>query len=1521
MEKNETLDPALKGCLSRDNVVSKLPRIALEMQRRFGAIAYLVNEPETTVVWGSPEVLSEASAQAAKATGWIAACCDNALLASLENDGAFIPKHGQTPILAFKALVLALRAGASQASASGSAIVAEQALRALKLSPSEDLEEFIAKWMASLKSLQSFGLDLITEKAAINALLHALRTDRELYVRVMDAAGATGYTTIQSVISAARVKRNILKSAAAQAEVATPAVDIPKTELAAAVTRKEGFKAEPKARDKGNFCTYCQSKTQKLLHHKTFDGKGNPVCRRMMQDMLSEEMQNKMKSLASSVTYPKQGQDAYPYISASYTTHTAKVPKNTLIADSGATLNIMNDRKWFGSLDKAPAKSVIGLGGTVTLEQSGDTIFGKAYLGEALPLSLVSTNEIHGLSKVKQGVSIDYNKKLNSFEIDTDGHHIVFEPSEALNAPHCEMEPTPPSHFGYGVNNKLHTAATALNAIKQNPTAKEKRIAEEVRKLHKALNHPSDTTLERSLKLGAISTTVSYRDVQLCRQVLGPCPSCQAGKETLEARGGQYEPAELPGEHIRCDIVHLRGATGVKKPHLLAVDERTGAPFVLKIKSNNQHYTGDALTEVIEQLVGYFQARHNDVRRMYFDADPVVTSIESRINAKGIVLKQWPTGQHEPVAERMMRTITDDMRSVLAALPYQLPEIATSHLAADCAMTRRVLSNSHCGADSPYRFLEGTEPYEHVFNIPFGSLVMTANHTRDPTKPLNPRSEHGIVVERHPDVAHKCSVYLIHSGEVVIRPIKVEDLIPTPYPKEIITVINEKVKLPGIDKIFINEPPLAHTVEEQPRQEEHGTLINVNTQVQRDVAAIRTSRYNRATRKDPTGAVDTAQISEIAQEDLAGKADTTQASEIAQQSNMAQKKVRYSEMDDRPYAKAYQTSARDRNARQTQSKNTEDPEIHKDVRADGGNTPTPLDSLLAAVLWQEHKQEEQDPRQQQLIAYMAALHQEGVREYTMNELIALGTEGEQALIKEVRNIVDSGAWTPVHGNKLTDMQRKESITSFVFGKRKLNNSVKARLVANGKQLAKREEYQNLFSPTSNPMTTMAHLSVASYEKRPIVFSADFPAAYLKVRRDKYSMPKEHTRLTGSLLRIVLKAEPSYSKFVTPQGALYLEIVHSIYGLTESAALWYRELRDLLLAEGFVQCVEVDPCLFVHPENGNIVNIHVDDCLASCTTMAKAKELQAFFSKHKCTIHVDKFLFLGMDVERTNQGILVGMQTLIADKLKQWEVTGKEQYPHNTLLTGEDNTHPISNVLREEYVSKVMSLLYCGLRARFDLLFTLSVLSQHCAQPTLKNWADLSHLLKYINSTKNAQMLLNPSSLHLNVYADSSYMSHADKKGHTGVLVTLGTMGPVISAKSSKQRMQASSSTEGEIIAVYEALPQLRLATALLHALGHPSVPILHQDNLSAIHMLESGKGSSSTTKHFGMRLNVINELIKADEVRTQHTPDTQMPADLLTKPIASKKFTTNIDVLMGKPIRYNGSFASSNGITREARHH
>ena len=159
---------------------------------------------------------------------------------------------------------------------------------------------------------------------------------------------------------------------------------------------------------------------------------------------------------------------------------------------------------------------------------------------------------------------------------------------------------------------------------------------------------------------------------------------------------------------------------------------------------------------------------------------------------------------------------------------------------------------------------------------------------------------------------------------------------------------------------------------------------------------------------------------------------------------------------------------------------------------------------------------------------------------TLNGLLDLGPKGEAAVRKEIRAIIDHGSWKPVKHTDLSEKEKREAISSFMFGKEKLSGETKARLVKNGKQLANRVEYKDLLSPTSNPMTTMFHLATASYEKRKHVFTADFPNAYLKVDRSKHGMPKEYTRLTGKLAKLVCEEEPDYLKYMH-NGSLFLEI--------------------------------------------------------------------------------------------------------------------------------------------------------------------------------------------------------------------------------------------------------------------------------------------------------------------------------------------------------------------------------------------
>jgi hypothetical protein len=118
-------------------------------------------------------------------------------------------------------------------------------------------------------------------------------------------------------------------------------------------------------------------------------------------------------------------------------------------------------------------------------------------------------------------------------------------------------------------------------------------------------------------------------------------------------------------------------------------------------------------------------------------------------------------------------------------------------------------------------------------------------------------------------------------------------------------------------------------------------------------------------------------------------------------------------------------------------------------------------------------------------------------------------------------------------------------------------------------------------------------------------------------------------------------------------------------------------------------------------------------------------------------------------------------------------------------------------------------------------------------------------------------------------------------------------------------MLVLSSTEGEVLAVFESIPLLRMASALNKAFGYNDVPVLHQDNKSAIEMMHAGGGASKHTKHFDLRLRYIMDMIQNHAVEVQHLGTDDMPADHLSKPTTGIKFEKCMNALMGGSEKLN----------------
>jgi hypothetical protein len=115
-----------------------------------------------------------------------------------------------------------------------------------------------------------------------------------------------------------------------------------------------------------------------------------------------------------------------------------------------------------------------------------------------------------------------------------------------------------------------------------------------------------------------------------------------------------------------------------------------------------------------------------------------------------------------------------------------------------------------------------------------------------------------------------------------------------------------------------------------------------------------------------------------------------------------------------------------------------------------------------------------------------------------------------------------------------------------------------------------------------------------------------------------------------------------------------------------------------------------------------------------------------------------------------------------------------------------------------------------------------------------------------------------------------------------------------------QKLVARSSTESELIGVYDVMPQIIWTGYFLKAQGLDVVEsILYQDNMSSILLEKNGRRSSSKrTRHINIRYFFVKDRVESKEVRIVHCPTKEMVADYFTKPLQGALFYKLRDYIM-----------------------
>ena len=121
------------------------------------------------------------------------------------------------------------------------------------------------------------------------------------------------------------------------------------------------------------------------------------------------------------------------------------------------------------------------------------------------------------------------------------------------------------------------------------------------------------------------------------------------------------------------------------------------------------------------------------------------------------------------------------------------------------------------------------------------------------------------------------------------------------------------------------------------------------------------------------------------------------------------------------------------------------------------------------------------------------------------------------------------------------------------------------------------------------------------------------------------------------------------------------------------------------------------------------------------------------------------------------------------------------------------------------------------------------------------------------------------------------------KSHTGGVLTLGK--GTIYGSSTRQKLNTKSSTEAELVAVNDLMPQVLWTKYFLEAQGYNTgASIVYQDNQSTMLLGKNGRASSEKkTRHIDIRYFFITNHIASGEFNVQYCPTADMIADYFTK--------------------------------------
>ncbi|KAL2945484.1 Retrovirus-related Pol polyprotein from transposon TNT 1-94 [Bienertia sinuspersici] len=349
---------------------------------------------------------------------------------------------------------------------------------------------------------------------------------------------------------------------------------------------------------------------------------------------------------------------------------------------------------------------------------------------------------------------------------------------------------------------------------------------------------------------------------------------------------------------------------------------------------------------------------------------------------------------------------------------------------------------------------------------------------------------------------------------------------------------------------------------------------------------------------------------------------------------------------------------------------------------------------------------------------------------------------------------------------------------------------------------------------------------------------------------------------------------------------------SLYGLKQAPRQWFAKLKEVLIEYSFKQS-KSDYSLFTKREGNTFtaILVYVYDLLIASNDENAINDVKSFLSNqfHMKDLGVLRY-FLGIEVDRTNDGIFLSQRKYIKDLLKEYQMEGckavKLPVDTHSKLTAETGD-PLPNP--SIYQKLIGKLIYLTL-TRPDIAYSIHILSQFMHSPTTTHLQAAKRIFRYLSGTCDQGILLASSSaVKLTAYCDSDWAGcPVTRRSTSGFCIMLGHS--PLSWKSKRQSVVARSSAEAEYRSMAYTVCEIIWLKQLLHdlGLGHLNSVPLFCDNQAAI-AISANPVYHEKTKHIAIDCHFIREKVQDGTIIPSYIPTSKQLADVFTKQLTVDK--------------------------------